>query len=87
MKIPNPSKFEKPTEVHDFPCDNCPSMFELDPGVLDILRSPEKERLESVFACAWRPEKLCKGYWDLMNQQHSGQGATGGLSLDKVKKS
>lgn len=58
---------QKPKEIHDRPCASCPSAhFPIDPESEDILEWPIEERLKTVFSCAWRPEKLCRGYWDLM---------------------
>ncbi len=61
----------RPTEIHAHPCKECPTVACRTSGIED----PESEeirscslavRAESVFPCAWRPEKLCKGYADYM---------------------
>jgi len=58
-----------PTEViHIKCCKKCPSALGKthDPEVRNILKWPKKERLKTVFTCAWRQNKLCRGYYDLM---------------------
>jgi len=64
------------TEVHEHPCAHCPSIAtrdETDPELRDyesedILNSTDKAYLlESKFRCAWRTEKLCKGWSDLVD--------------------
>lgn len=51
--------------IHDEPCRNCPSAhYPPDPEARDIMEWPEAERLKTAFPCAWRPDKLCRGYWD-----------------------
>lgn len=38
-----------------------------DPETLDMAQCwPRDAIVESAFACAWRPERLCRGYVDLM---------------------
>lgn len=53
-------------EVHETSCENCPSEQGTDPEVEDIFTWPKEERLKTLFRCAWRPERLCKGYWKKM---------------------
>jgi hypothetical protein len=50
--------------VHAAPCRNCPSMAGTDPEVEDVLTWPEPYKQQTVFPCAWRREKLCRGYCD-----------------------
>jgi hypothetical protein len=59
----------RPTRIHTEPCERCPSAnYPMDPQVSDIKNLWSRvDQLESVFPCAWRPEKLCKGYCDLLN--------------------
>lgn len=65
IKIPRVSIDEVPCSgVHESPCVNCPSTRGTDPEVQDILKLPREKRVETAFPCAWRREKLCKGYWD-----------------------
>ena len=62
----------RPTEIHASPCAHCPTVACQRSGVVD----PESEeirdacsrdqQIESAFRCAWRPEKLCKGYCDYL---------------------
>ncbi|MGH9903931.1 MAG: hypothetical protein ACRD68_19140 [Pyrinomonadaceae bacterium] len=37
-----------------------------DPESLDYKAAPRDVQLDSVFRCAWRPEKLCRGYCDFL---------------------
>jgi hypothetical protein len=59
---------ERPSGVHQNPCAKCPSMFpNRDPESADILGSADESVLrESLFVCAWRPEKLCHGWRGLV---------------------
>lgn len=51
--------------VHKLPCKNCPSKHgATDLEVKDILKLPKEKQWETVFPCAWRPNKLCRGYCD-----------------------
>lgn len=65
--IPDPQSLEVHTEC----CAKCPSAHGSghDPETRDILTWDKSERMETVFACAWRPDKLCKGYYDLMTKE------------------
>ena len=55
------------TEIWKQPCANCPSAhFPTDPEVEDIKTWSREAQLDTVFRCAWRPEKLCKGYCDVL---------------------
>lgn len=60
-----------PAYVHRTPCEHCPSAnaIDHDPEVKDILTMPYKDRAMTVFACAWRPNKLCKGYCETIGFQ------------------
>lgn len=53
-------------EVHSSSCAHCPSMQGTDPETEDIMTWPLEERMKTRFPCAWRNEKLCKGYHDKM---------------------
>jgi hypothetical protein len=59
----------RPTLVHDKPCGPCPSTREPDEEAEDI-RSFVRRGLmpadQTAFACAWRPEKLCRGWCDFV---------------------
>jgi hypothetical protein len=58
-KFPNRHK-----EIHKECCEKCPSKHGEDPEVKDIKETCGKEVIvkEFLFVCAWRPNKLCKGY-------------------------
>jgi hypothetical protein len=55
-------------QIHTSPCKHCPSAHsEPDPECLDIKESyPREAQRDTLFRCAWRPEKLCKGYCDFL---------------------
>lgn len=56
--------------VHDQCCARCPSQpgSKPDPFTLDFMKLERDLRMKTVFPCAWRPSKLCKGYFDLMEK-------------------
>lgn len=59
-------------EIHESPCEHCPSARNAargieDPESADIKAGSRAYQIESVFRCAWRPEKNCKGYCDFLN--------------------
>lgn len=59
-------------EIHESPCEHCPSARNAargieDPESTDIKAGSRAYQIESVFRCAWRPEKNCKGYCDFLN--------------------
>lgn len=56
--------------IHNECCAHCPSRpgFEPDPETQDYMRMPKSLRMKTRFPCAWRPEKLCKGYNDRMEK-------------------
>lgn len=58
----------RPREIHKAPCKHCPSAhYPPDPESTDIKETwPREDQLQSVFPCAWRPEKQCKGYCDFL---------------------
>jgi hypothetical protein len=62
----------RPTTIHANPCAQCPSVayvrdkFE-DPSMEEARDWPRAEQVESAFPCAWRTQKLCKGYCDYLN--------------------
>lgn len=51
-------------EAHPDCCKNCPSnqSGDCDPFTEDFLALPFHLRSLTVFPCAWRPDKLCRGY-------------------------
>ena len=56
---------EPVTEIHATPCALCPSAhYPPSEEVEDIHTWPRDLQIESAFPCAWRPEKLCRGYCD-----------------------
>lgn len=62
----------RPTEVHEHPCRSCPSAHYLpDEEALDVrelVRRREMARAEAVFPCGWRPERLCRGFSDFIDE-------------------
>lgn len=55
----------RPTTIHKAPCKHCPSAHHPpDPESLDIMTWPREQQREALFACGWRPDKLCKGQCD-----------------------
>lgn len=52
--------------IHSKPCQYCPSSQGLDPESQDILKLPIELRKLFVFPCAWRTEKLCRGFCENM---------------------
>ena len=54
--------------LHAHPCAHCPSVHRPeDPESLDIRdHCSREEKIESVFRCAWRREKACRGYADFI---------------------
>lgn len=66
-----------PSEVHKRPCKHCPSAhWGPTPESVDIKETwPRPAQLETVFACAWRPTALCRGYVDYLGHVHE-QGGT-----------
>ena len=54
--------------LHAHPCVHCPSVhMPEDPESLDIRdHCSREEKIESVFRCAWRREKACRGYADFI---------------------
>ncbi len=62
----------RPREIHASPCAYCPTVQCQRSGIVD-LESEEirdtgsrDDQVASAFRCAWRPEKLCKGYCDYL---------------------
>lgn len=65
FRVPIATLPPRPTEAHAHPCAHCPSACdEHDPEALDLLAAPRDVRIEHAFRCAWRPQKLCRGYLD-----------------------
>jgi hypothetical protein len=59
---------ERPKEIHRNPCKHCPSAhYPPDPEALDTLDYPRDLQIKSVFPCAWRPQKMCKGVCDFLS--------------------
>lgn len=55
------------TTIHKNACKYCPSTKDIqDPEMLDIKATMTKEQVikDTLFVCAWRTDKLCKGYCD-----------------------
>ena len=53
--------------IHETCCKHCPSKQGTDPEVQDVLTWPREQQLETLFVCAWRPDKLCRGYCETLN--------------------
>ena len=62
-----PSK-EGPSSLHKHACRHCPSTYSPDdPECLQIRDfAPREEKIKSLFRCAWRREKACRGYADFI---------------------
>ncbi len=56
------------TEIHEAPCKHCPSAhYPPDEECIDIKDNwPPEAQLDTLFVCAWRTDKLCKGYCDYL---------------------
>ena len=54
--------------LHAHPCAHCPSVhMPNDPESLEIRdHCSREEKIESVFRCAWRRAKACRGYADVI---------------------
>lgn len=62
----------RPVAIHRHPCKHCPSALSPpDDITLDYMAAPRAEQLDSVFRCAWRRQKACKGYCDLLGVTES----------------
>jgi hypothetical protein len=57
-----------PKKLHVHPCVHCPSIHSPDdPESVEIRDyATRAEKIESVFRCAWRREKACRGYADFI---------------------
>ena len=57
-----------PKDLHAHPCTHCPSIHSPDdPESVEIRdHATHAEKIESVFRCAWRREKACRGYADFI---------------------
>ena len=57
-----------PNKLHAHPCVHCPSIHSPDdPESVEIRDcATHTEKIESVFRCAWRREKACRGYADFI---------------------
>lgn len=53
-------------DVHEKHCGPCPASLGHDPETEDLAKLPIELRRLTMFPCAWRPEKVCRGYVDLM---------------------
>lgn len=58
----------RPKSLHAHPCTHCPTIHSPeDPesaGIRDC--GTREEKRDSVFRCAWRREKACRGYADFI---------------------
>lgn len=60
-------EFKMNAKIYKTVCTQCPSAYyPADPECEQIMKYPKEEQLKTVFNCAWRQNKLCKGYCDLM---------------------
>ena len=70
-RIPKIKIAPKPKKIWKTPCKHCPSAYSPpDPEALDFekaVKTGELSAKEVVFACAWRPQKLCRGICDKLN--------------------
>lgn len=62
----------RPKTIHAHACAHCPSAAYArgdldDPSMADVRQWPRDAQIDSVFRCAWRSAKLCKGYCDHLN--------------------
>lgn len=57
-----------PTTIHAHPCAHCPSILgPEDPESIDIRNCyTHEEKIDTLFRCAWRREKACRGYADFI---------------------
>jgi len=62
---------ERVTEIHEYACVHCPSVKGTDPECEQIKQMEKSERAQTAFPCAWRHDKLCKGYCDMMGVTQS----------------
>lgn len=74
-----------PTETHRECCRNCPSAPGMpgDPESDDMLTNWSLEAISNpdvLFACGWRPNKLCKGWSDLVRVRVAELSTQGGRS-------
>lgn len=62
-----PGELGRAVEVHARPCARCPSAhWPPDEEAEDYLAAPRDVQLDSVFRCAWRRTKACRGYCDFL---------------------
>jgi hypothetical protein len=68
----------RPTRIHAHHCAHCPSVaMPDDPETADIKANATREQqIESVFRCAWRRDKACKGYCDKLGIEDADLAAT-----------
>lgn len=69
MELPQlqPWNLARVKELHAEPCEHCPSAHHPpDPESEQFLRASRTTQLTSVFRCAWRNEKACKGWCDYL---------------------
>ena len=54
--------------IHTHACQHCPSIHTPDdPECVQIRdHASREEKIESLFRCAWRSEKACRGYADFI---------------------
>lgn len=73
----------RPVEIYKQPCPHCPSMKGTDPEVEDMMTWPRDAQVDTVFPCAWRKEKMCKGYCDKLGVTEADLRAVPSNSEDK----
>lgn len=64
--------------VHKNYCSRCPShpTRRTDPEAAEFLKLPKELRMLTVFPCAWRRKKLCKGHYEDMQTGRFREGNT-----------
>lgn len=69
--LPDLDKVEltQATEIHRHPCKHCPSAHHpASEEMEDILAWDSRpHQLDTVFRCAWRTTKACRGYCDALD--------------------
>lgn len=77
----------EPRGIWRRPCPKCPSAhFPEDPESAEIIgwvKSGQQRAEDWVFACAWRPQKLCRGICDKLGYTRGQEGQGEGEDDDK----
>lgn len=64
-------------EIHSTPCEKCPSeWYPPDPEAHDLLTmvtNGEIREEDFLFVCAWRPNKICRGLWNRLQEYKANQ--------------